>query len=176
MTALAHSRPAAAEYAADVARYIELVPEGDIVDVLQKQLSEISSLLGALTEQQANAVHPPYAWTIKQVIGHMIDAERVFGYRALRFARNDPQPLPGFDEGPYMENANFGVYRIGELTAEFENLRRSHISFFRHLEDKAWGCSGVANNTPVSVRALAYIIAGHAQHHLLILRKRLSAG
>jgi hypothetical protein len=174
MTALASSRPATSEYGSSVAGYIDLVPEGDIVVVLEKQLAEFVGLLGGITEQQANTVHPPYTWTVKQVIGHLIDCERIFGCRALRFARNDFQPLPGFDEVPYAENANFGVYPIGELVAEFEHLRRSHISFFRYLEDKAWGRSGSANNSMISVRALAYVIAGHMRHHLAILRKRLS--
>jgi hypothetical protein len=174
VTTLASSRPAASEYGSTVARYVDLVPEGNIVVVLEKQLSEFIDLLGEITEQPANTVHAPYSWTIKQVIGHMIDCERIFGCRALRFARNDPQPLPSFDEVPYAENANFSVYPIGDLVAEFEHLRRSHISFFRYLEDKAWGRSGSANNSTISVRGLAYVIAGHARHHLQILRKRLS--
>ena len=176
MTTLAHSRPDAGEYGPTVAGYVDLVPETDVVAALQRQLDEFVGLLGGITEEQANTVHPPYAWTIKQVIGHMIDCERVFGCRALRFARNDPQPLPGFDETPYAQNANFGLYPIRELAAEFADVRRSHISFFRYLEDKAWGRSGVANNSTISVRALAYAMAGHARHHLLILRKRLSSG
>jgi hypothetical protein len=174
MTAHASSRPATTEYGSSVARYVDLVPEPDIVVVLAEQLAEFIDLLGGITEQQANTVHRPYTWTVKQVIGHMIDSERIFGCRALRFARNDSQPLPGFDEVPYAENANFSVYPIGELVAEFEHLRRSHISFFRYLEDKAWGRSGNANDSMISVRGLAYVMAGHARHHLQILRKRLS--
>jgi hypothetical protein len=174
MTTLAQSRPAAGEYGTSVGRYVELVSETDVVAALQKQLDDFVGLLGGISEEQANTVHSPYTWTIKHVIGHMIDCERIFACRALRFARNDPQPLPGFDETPYAQNANFGLYPIRELTAEFADLRRSHISFFRHLEDKAWSRSGLANDSTISVRALAYVMAGHARHHLQILRKRLS--
>jgi hypothetical protein len=130
--------------------------------------------LRGVTEVQANTRHAPYTWSIKEVVGHLTDAERIFGYRALRIARHDPTLLSGFDENDYVRNATFDACPLSELATEFELVRRSHLCFFRHLKSEAWLRSGVANGNTVSVRALAYIIAGHERHHVAILRKRLS--
>jgi hypothetical protein len=118
--------------------------------------------------------HPPYTWTIKQVVGHLTDSERVFGYRALRFARGDSTALSGFDENAYAAAARHDRVPLESLAREFENLRRSHIAFFEHLTAEAWLRSGAANNSDVSVRALAYILVGHEWHHVAILRRRLA--
>jgi hypothetical protein len=167
------SRPDATEYAPAAGKYVALVPEQDILAVLDGQLGELLALLRGTTEDVGNTRHPPYTWSIKEVVGHLTDAERIFGYRALCIARNDQTPLPGFDENDYVRGAAFDTYPLRELIAEFEFLRRSHLCFFRNLPSAAWQRRGVANGNPISVRALAYIIAGHARHHGAILHQRL---
>jgi hypothetical protein len=167
------SRPEATEYAPFYANYIALVPDGDIVDVLEEQRRELVALLRDTSEEQGNTRHAPYTWSVKEVIGHITDAERVFGYRALCIARAEQTPLPGFDENAYVRSAGFDAYRLSDLVSEFDFLRRSHVCFFRGLNAAAAQRRGTANNAAVSVRALAYIIAGHTRHHHLILRKRL---
>jgi hypothetical protein len=167
------SRPDATEYAPAAGNYVALVPEHDILAVLDGQLAELLTLLRGATEEEGNTRHPPYTWSIKEVVGHITDAERVFGYRALCIARNDQTPLPGFEENDYVRAAAFDAYPLRELVAEFEHLRRSHLCFFRNLPGAAWQRRGVANGSPVSVRGLAYIIAGHTRHHGAILHQRL---
>ena len=131
-------------------------------------------MLRDVSESEAQTRHAPYTWSIKEVVGHLIDSERIFGVRALRFARQDPTELPGFDENHYVRNAAFDSRPLASLAQEFEFVRRSHILFFRGLDDEAWLRSGVANGLAVTVRALAYIIAGHEQHHATILHRRLA--
>jgi hypothetical protein len=167
------ARPDPSEYAPFYAGYVGLVPEDDILAALEGQLGETLAVLRAAPEGQGNVRHPPYTWTVKEVVGHMADTERVMGYRALRFARGDATPLPGFDEQVYVPAGGFDRIPLRDLTAEFEAVRRSHLHLFRHLPQAAWARSGKANDNPVTVRALAYIIAGHARHHTAILRKRL---
>jgi hypothetical protein len=174
MATHAASRPDATEYASYYGKYIALVPENDILTVLESQLDESLPLLRGVPETEGNTRHAPYTWSVKEVIGHLIDAERVFGYRALRFARRDATPLPGFEENDYVRNANFDAHSLRDLLTEFEMVRRSHLCLFRSLDGEAWLQRGTANNNAVTVRALAYIIAGHTQHHLAILRKRLA--
>jgi hypothetical protein len=167
-------RPAVGEYAAAYADYVDLVPEDDIVAALEKQLAEFLALFGPVAEETGNMRHPPYTWSVKEVVGHLTDCERVFGCRTLWFARDNAAPLPGFDENDFARAAESDRCRLADLVAEFAALRRSHILFLRHLPDGAWERSGLANDKPVSVRALAYIMAGHVRHHLAILRRRLA--
>ncbi len=167
-------RPDASEYAPYYGKYIALVPDGDILPLLEGQIQDVQSLLRGLSDAEARTHHAPYTWSVKDVVGHLVDGERVFGYRALRFARGDATPLPGFDENAYARTAAYDAYPLPELLAEFESLRRSHVWLFRHLTEEAWVRQGVANEARVSVRALAWILAGHVQHHLTILRKRLA--
>jgi len=167
-------RPAPDEYGAGFANYVPLVPEENIQDVLAGQLAELLALLQPLTESEAMTVHAPYAWTIKEVVGHVLDCERIFAYRALRTARGDTTPLPGFDENEYARHAHFSSFPHQELVAELEHVRRSNILLFRHLDDEAWLRRGTANGVTMSVRAWAYVIVGHARHHQTILRRRLS--
>ncbi len=168
-------RPASTEYAAFYGKYIDLVPETDIVAVLATQLDEMIPFLRAVPESQGNVLHPPYTWSIKQVVNHLIDCERIFGYRALRFARGDATELPGFDETAYAREADSDRCPLADFVSEFEALRRSHVLMFRNLPAAAWSRSGTANNNPVTVRAAAFILVGHARHHTAILRKRLGA-
>jgi hypothetical protein len=167
-------RPHSTEYAPYYERYVALVPEEDIRAVLEAQLAEVLALLGAVPEARGGERHPPYTWSVKEVVGHLTDAERVYGYRALRFARGDATPLPGFDENAYVRAAEFDRSPLRDLVGEFEAVRRGHLCLFRNLSDAAWARRGEANGSAVSVRALAYIMAGHARHHTAILRQRLS--
>ena len=168
-------RPGPDEYAPFYAGYVALVPEADVVAALAAQLEEALAILGPAPEAAGGVRHPPYTWTVKEVVGHLTDAERVFGYRALRFARGDATPLPGFDEGAYARAGEFDRVPLADLVAEFAAVRRAHLALFRHLPAAAWGRGGAANGSPVTVRALARIMAGHARHHTAILARRLGA-
>jgi hypothetical protein len=167
-------RPASTEYAPDYGKYLALVPEDDVLPALEAQLADTLALLRTVPENQGNVRHPPYTWSIKELVGHLTDSERVFGYRALRFARDDATPLAGFDENVYVRTAEFDRVPLQELVNEFEAVRRANLYFWRTLDEAAWSRGGKANDTPVTVRALAFIIVGHGRHHTAILRQRLS--
>jgi hypothetical protein len=167
-------RPDPSEFASSYANYVALVPEDDILTAMRSDLSEVVSFLSGVPEAEACRRHPPYTWSVKEVVGHVTDAERIFGYRALRFARSDTTPLPGFDENAYAQVAGFDRQPLRDLVAEFDFVRRSHLALFEHLDDVAWTRGGTANGQGISVRALAYIIVGHQRHHVAILRRRLS--
>jgi uncharacterized damage-inducible protein DinB len=166
------TRPGAAEYAPYYEKYVSLVPEGEVVATLSRQLEETISTLRGLTETQADSRYAPDKWSIKELVGHMIDSERIFAYRALRFARNDQTPLPGYEQDDYVRAGNFGGRSMRDLADEFEQARRANLHLFRSLEDEAWLRRGTANDSEVSVRALAYILAGHETHHMQVLRTR----
>jgi hypothetical protein len=168
-------RPEATEYASFYSKYVDLVPEPDVLAAMTEQLSEMLAFLRSVPESAAVVCHPPYTWTFKEVVGHVTDGERVFGYRALRFGRGDPTPLAGFDETTFATAAESNRLPFADVVSEFEAARRSNLYLFRNLPQAAWTRSGEASNNPVSVRALAYIIVGHARHHTAILRKRLAA-
>ncbi|MGH9972236.1 MAG: DinB family protein [Pyrinomonadaceae bacterium] len=165
-------KPESTEYLPYYGRYISLVSEGDILTVLSKQAEETLALLGSIPESRADFRYAPDKWSIKELLGHVIDTERIFAYRALRFARNDQTPLPGYEQDDYVRNASFDGYPLAELAAEFQIVRESSLSLFKHLDKGAWVRQGKANDSDVSVRALAYIIAGHELHHRDILRSR----
>jgi hypothetical protein len=166
------TRPDSAEYAPYFEKYISLVPGDNIVTTLSSQIENTLALLRVLSESQGELRYASGKWSIKEVIGHLIDAERIFIYRGLRMARSDRTPLPGFDENFYVESGNFGDRRVDELADEFKAVRKSGIYFFRHLGEEAWARRGVANDSEISVRAIAHIIAGHELHHLGIIRTR----
>jgi uncharacterized damage-inducible protein DinB len=165
-------RPQSDEHAEYYARYINKVPDGDLIAQLGDQVAETVSLLKGLSPERADFAYGPGKWTVKQVIGHMIDAERVFSYRAMRFARNDKTELPTFDENSYVANANFTQRTLTDLVEEFEGVRAATIHLAKSLDAEALMRRGTASNNPVSVRALLYIIAGHERHHTALLRER----
>ena len=165
-------RPAATEYAPYYERYISRVPDGDLIELLERQLEDTLALLRAVPEERADARYAPGKWSIKEVVGHLSDTERVFAYRALRIARNDPTPLPGFDQDEYVRHGGFDARTLADLAAEFSAVRRATMDVFRYLDRDALSRRGVANGAEVSVRALAYIIAGHERHHGEVLRTR----
>jgi hypothetical protein len=166
------TRPAASEYLPYYERYIGLVPEGDVVATLVNQMIETQSLLRALPASVATYRYAPEKWSVNELVGHMIDSERIFTSRALRFARNDPAPMPSFDQNDYVRNATFDSYPLADLASELEAVRHATIFLFRHMDEQAWSRRGIANNAEVSVRALAYIVAGHELHHREILSAR----
>ena len=172
MSRSAIDRPAPTEHAPYYERYVSLVPEGDIVATLSRQAEATLSLLNGIPEAQANSRYAPDKWSIKELVGHVIDSERIFAYRALRFARNDNTPLPGFEQDDYVANAAFSEIPLADLAAEFDSLRRTTVYMFKSLAADAWLRTGSANGDDVSVRALAHIIAGHELHHVSILRAR----
>jgi len=168
------ARPEPSEYAPYHNNYVALVPEEDVKAALESQLGETLAVLSGIAEKDATVCHPPYTWTIKQVVGHLVDTERIFGYRALRFARGDCTPLPGFDEHIYAQTANSDRRSLADLAAELGAVRKSHLLLFQSLPSSVWHLRGIANDNEVSVRALAYIIVGHERHHTNIVRDRLS--
>lgn len=172
MSAVISHRPASTEYAPYYERYVSLVLDDDIVPILNRQVESSVLLLRSIPESQAGSRYAPGKWSIKELVGHMVDCERIFGYRALTFARNDATPIPGFEQDDYVAAAEFDRYPLSELTTEFEYLRRSNVQLFKHLDADAWTRKGVANGNAVSVRALAYIMAGHEAHHMGVLRER----
>jgi len=169
---MSRTKPEAGEYVPYYDRYISLVPAGDILEVLRGEGEKALALWRSVPESEAGFRYAPDKWSLRQVAGHVIDAERIFSYRALTFARNDQTPLPGFDENPYVENAAFDDVPFADLAAEFEHVRHATLLLFQHLAPEAWTRRGTASNNPVSVRALAYLIAGHELHHRAILRDR----
>jgi uncharacterized damage-inducible protein DinB len=172
MSAPVVARPDTSEYLAYYGKYVSLVPEGDIIDLLSRQLDDTLALLGTITEEKANSRYAADKWTLKEVLGHMIDTERIFAYRALRFARNDQTNLSGYEQDDYVANASFSQISLKDLASEFEHVRRSNILLFKQLDADAWLRRGIANNNEVSVRALAYIIAGHEAHHMGVIRSQ----
>jgi len=164
--------PQTSEHLPYYSRYIVLVQGQDLTATLEKQIGESLPFLHGISEQKSLHRYAPGKWSIKEVLGHLIDAERIFVYRALRFARNDPKPLTGFDQDPYVAAAGFDAHPWSDLVAEFEHVRRSTILFFRGLTSEAAMRSGLANDASITVRSLGYIIAGHELHHVGILRER----
>ena len=160
------------EYLAYYDKYVSLVPKANILDTLAQQKDVTLRLLGDIPESRSQFRYAPGKWSVKEVVGHVIDAERVFAYRALRFSRTDKQPLPGFDQEPYIQFGNYDACLLRELADEFAHVRQSTILLFKHMGDDAWLRTGVASDAEVSVRALAYIIAGHETHHMQILRTK----
>lgn len=168
-------RPAPGDYPPFAAGYVARVPDGDIIDTLSRQISETLALLQPVPESQGEHRYADGKWSIRQVVGHLADAERVFAYRALRFSRGDTTPVEGFDENLYVSNAPFARAKLSDLVNELEHLRRASIHLFANLDAEAMDRRGIANGFPVSVRALAFMIAGHESHHFETLRTKYLA-
>ena len=167
-----YDRPDPSEYAAFYAGYIARVPDGDLVGALEANLEEFVRTIGAVAEVRGGFAYAPGKWTLKEVIGHVIDGERVFSYRAMRIARGDDTPLPGFDEQAWVPQSGANDRTIADLLAELRAVRAATIALLRHLPADSVTRRGTASGNGVTVRALAWIIAGHPMHHLSILRER----
>jgi hypothetical protein len=166
------SRPTADECSPYYFSYIQLVPDGAIVDILQTQHADIHMLLQHVNDTQAATPPAPNEWSIKQVVAHLSDAERLFAFRALWFARGEQSALPGMEPNPWVAITNANARALSDLLAEFEQVRTASISLFANLDTAAWQRRGVASGNVVSVRALAWIIAGHERHHNGSLREQ----
>jgi uncharacterized damage-inducible protein DinB len=172
MTTSFRARPEASEYAAFYHAYVASVPDGDVVALLRSDGRELLQAIRRIPPERAGHRYGPEKWTIRQVVGHLIDAERIFTYRALRVARGDRTPLASFDENAYVRTAGSDARTIADLASELEAVREASVLLFESLPEEAWTLSGIASDREISLRALAYITAGHARHHLQILRER----
>jgi len=165
-------RPDQSEYPPYFGRYIDQVPEGDLLKRLEDQNRETMRVLGAVPEAREDFAYAPGKWTLKEVIGHLTDAERVFSYRAMRFARGDQTPLPGFEQNDWVPESGAAGRSLADLAAEYADVRRATLDLLRHLPPGAEFRKGVASGKEVNVRSLAWIIAGHEVHHLKIIREK----
>jgi uncharacterized damage-inducible protein DinB len=171
-TSFRATRPAAGEFLPYYGTYIDRVPDGDIVETLRRQIGDTLTLIKSIPEATADKRYAPGKWSIREVIGHLIDAERIFTYRALRFGRADTTPVPGFDENAYVANAPFANVSLADLADELDHVRQSTIHFLANLDEQAFNRRGAANGAEITVRALAFIMAGHESHHMNVLRTR----
>lgn len=160
------------EYASYYSTYVDLVPEGDIISILMQQMEETTAVLKDLTEQQAHFSYGEGKWSIKEVVGHIADTERIMGYRLLSFARGEKAELPGYDDNEYVRNARFNALSLQELLENFHITRKSTLQLIKSLSNEAFLRRGNANGSEVSVRALVYIIAGHELHHRNLIKER----
>jgi len=170
MTTTLADRTEAAEY---YFTYIDKVPrDKDVRRVLEDQLGETVQLLSGISEDKSHYRYAPEKWSIREVVGHLSDCERLFVFRAMWFARGFDSPLPSFDQDVAIVGARSEDYSLKELVEEFRAVRGSTLHFFRNLPDEAWARRGIASGNPFTVRALAHIAAGHVAHHVGILRER----
>lgn len=166
------ARPEPGEYAPYYDRYISLVHGEDILTALNEQRRETMLLLSGRSDADGDFRYAPDKWSAKQVIGHVNDTERIFAYRALRIARGDQTPMEGFEQDDYVRNGPFAYRPLADLVEDYIAVRRATLSLFRNLDEAAWLNRGIANKNEVSVRALAYLIAGHELHHRTILEQK----
>ncbi len=166
------SRPLETEYAKAFQAYVSRVPESDALVVLERQPGELAHFASRVPAERETFRYAEGKWSIREVVGHLIDGERVFSYRALCISRGEKVSLPAFDENEYIARSHYDDQPLSEIVAEFSALRKANIAMFRLMDERDWERLGTANNNPVSVRALAYIMAGHVRHHIFGLRDR----
>jgi len=166
------TRPQTTEAASYYYKYIDLITNDEIVPTMESQMAETLQFLEGISEEQSLKSYAPGKWTIRELLNHVNDGERVFLYRAFWFARGFQDALPSFEQDVAVQAANANQTTWAELVEEFRTVRLSTISFFKHLPDEAWSHSGIASDNPVTVRAIAYIIAGHVAHHTQVLKER----
>jgi hypothetical protein len=169
-------RPDPGEHHEAFAGYVSLVPESDVMSLMESQAAELSRHARSVPAERESFAYAPGKWSIREVVGHVIDAERVFGYRAFCIARGERQPLPGFEENDYAAISDAGTRELAALATEFAAVREANLACFRRLDDVAWQRVGNANGNPISVRALVFVMAGHLRHHLGVLRSRYAVG
>ncbi|MBA9077510.1 MULTISPECIES: DinB family protein [Rufibacter] len=166
-------RPSPEEYNPYFENYLQLVPEhADVLELLQKQQQEVVQLFGRVSEGEADFAYAPGKWTVKELLGHMVDTERIMAYRALCVARGEQAPLPGFEENLYVQNGHFQERTLQSLLAEHQVVREGTLALFQNMPAQALTRVGNANGGPATARALAFIIAGHERHHFNILKER----
>ena len=172
MSTIVAVRPETTEYAEYYGRYIDLVADGDILETLAVQIADSLAMLSNLDDKQTLFRYAPGKWSIKEVVGHLMDTERVFAYRALRFARGDETALPGMDQDVFIKVANFDQRPWGDLLREWRVTREANLTMFHTFDDDAMMRTGNASRFDVTVRALPWIMAGHELHHMNIIRER----
>jgi uncharacterized damage-inducible protein DinB len=165
-------KPKSKEYPSYYSRYIDLIKSEDILSVLENQNQDMHDLLSRISEEAATFRYAPEKWSIKEVIGHVIDVERIFVYRALRIARGDKTPLPGFEEDDYVKNANFDSRTLIDLSDEFRSVRESTLTMFSSFEEKIYSREGTASGLKFTVRSIPFIIAGHEVHHRQVIKDK----
>lgn len=166
------NRPTQSEYAPYYEGYVSQVSESDVLPVLRAQMDELDVLLERVEPHQETFRYAEGKWSIREIVGHLIDGERVFGYRAFCIARGEQQNLPGFEQDDYMVTSHYDKTELEDLVSELRLIRLGNIAMFRTLDSEAWSRVGAANSNAVSVRALAFIMAGHVRHHMNVLRER----
>lgn len=166
------NRPLKEEYGPYYEQYISLVPEEKVSDILTQSLERTVEMLSAVPEQKGLYRYAEGKWSLKEVLGHIVDTERIMSYRLLRIARGDKKPLSGFDQDEYIKGTSFDSIPLVQLIEEYTNVRRATLYLLKGLSEEAWTRTGSANNSELSVRALAYIIAGHELHHLNVILDR----
>jgi hypothetical protein len=169
-------RPEPSEHSPYHERYLSLVPGNDILATLESQRRQTLILLSGRDESEGDFRYAPGKWSVKEVLGHVCDTERIFAYRALRISRGDRTPLAGFEQDDYVRNSPFSRRPLPEIIEDYIAVRRATLTLFRNLDEQAWMRRGIANNNEISVRALAYITAGHELHHRRILEEKYFAG
>jgi len=171
-SAAALIRPQPGEYAPYYDRYISLVHNNDILAVFEDQRRQTLLLLSGRAEADGDLRYAPDKWSLKEVLGHINDTERIMSYRALRIARGDQTPIEGYEQDDYVRNGPFAQRTLPDLIEDYIAVRRATVSLFRNLDEPAWNRRGVANKNEITVRALAYVIAGHELHHRRILEEK----
>ena len=170
------TRPQKSEAAEYYFAYIDLITSDEIIPAIKSQMTETLELLQGISEEQSLQTYAPGKWTIREVLNHVNDGERLFLGRALWFARGFQDPLPSFEQDVAVQAAHANETSWAELVEEFRNVRMGTISFFKNLPAEAWSRTGVASDNPFTVRALAYIIAGHVAHHTKVLHEKYGIG
>ncbi|MBK8659087.1 MAG: DinB family protein [Bacteroidetes bacterium] len=166
------TKPTAGEYAPYYGTYIDRVQNDNLLEALHQHTDEFIEFICRIPAHKGDYAYATGKWTVKEVLLHIIDAERIFAYRALRFGRNDQTELPGFEENDYVPYSNAAARSLLSLQEEFAAVRQATLTLFRSFDESAWMRSGVASKNPMSVRALGFVIIGHAEHHRKVLEER----
>ena len=173
---MALMRPAETDYDPYYAPYLALVEEEDVLEAIEQQSYQTQKLLSCVEEARGAHRYAEGKWSIKELMGHVCDAERVFGYRLMAVGRGEVRSLPGFDENSYVASGAFDEWKLADLVEQYAHLRRANLLLLRNLPEEAWNRRGVANEKPVTARALAWILVGHERHHMKVLREKYGVG
>jgi hypothetical protein len=168
------NKPESTEFANYYSRYISLV-DGDVLPIMDSQPAELRSMFANLPEEKGTFAYADGKWTIKELLSHLIDGERIFSYRVLRIARGDTTPIEGFEQDDYIKTSNANNRSFAELLDEFDLQRRSNMLMLNNISDEGSKNMGTASDNPVSARALVYCLAGHVRHHMDVLHERYLA-
>ncbi len=169
------NRPESNEFAPYYNNYISLIEGNEAIPILEAQSADLRSMFSDVAEEKGTFAYAEGKWTIKELLSHLIDGERIFAYRVLRISRGDETPIEGFEQDGYIENSNANNRSFADLLNEFDLQRRSTMLMLNNISDEGLKRMGTANDNPVSVRALAYIMAGHTRHHINVLKERYLA-